>query len=135
MPRQVRKPCSQAGCPNTTPRGGPCDEHRRQRERQRKADGNAVYTQSAWQRVRKRFLYHNPWCSLCARQATVADHWPVSRRDLVAQGVADPDSHRNLRPLCKACHDRETARLQPGGFIAERSKPVIKIFRDSDPGG
>ncbi|MFD6127658.1 HNH endonuclease, partial [Streptomyces hydrogenans] len=57
---------------------------------------------------------------LCTKPATVADHFPESRRSLVARGVSDPDAWSRLRPLCTSCHSRETAKHQPGGFAAER---------------
>lgn len=50
--------------------------------------------------------------------ATVADHHPTSRRELLTQGVTDPDADHRLRPLCTTCHNRETARNQPGGWNA-----------------
>ncbi|WP_439679604.1 hypothetical protein [Embleya sp. MST-111070] len=34
--------------------------------------------------------------------------------------MTDPDAWARLRPLCVRCHNRETARLQPGGWAAER---------------
>ncbi|MET7300727.1 hypothetical protein [Embleya sp. NPDC005575] len=69
--------------------------------------------------MRRAYLYANPWCALCSAAATVADHFPLSRRVLVDQGVADPDAPERLRPLCVRCHNRETARHQPGGWAAE----------------
>lgn len=118
MPRRPRVPCTVPGCPETTPRGGRCEEHARQDATRRDAQG--AYKRTAWQRARRAFLYANPWCVLCGRTAQVADHHPVSRRDLVAQGEAKPDAPKHLRPLCTRCHNKETARLQPGGFAAER---------------
>lgn len=73
-----------------------------------------------WQRTRRAYLYANPWCVLCAAPAVVADHHPIGRRQLIDQGVTDPDAPERLRPLCVRCHNRETARLQPGGWAAER---------------
>lgn len=81
---------------------------------------------TAWQRARRAFLYAHPWCVLCGRAANVADHHPVSRRDLVARGEAKPDAPRHLRPLCTLCHNKETARLQPGGFAAERQAVAVQ---------
>ncbi|AHH98316.1 hypothetical protein KALB_4954 [Kutzneria albida DSM 43870] len=43
----------------------------------------------------------------------VADHYPKSRRELVAAG-ADPNDPQHGRGLCVACHNAQTARLQPG---------------------
>jgi 5-methylcytosine-specific restriction protein A len=44
-----------------------------------------------------------------------ADHWPLSRRELVEQGL-DPDDPKHGRGLCTSCHSRSTAREQPGGW-------------------
>jgi 5-methylcytosine-specific restriction protein A len=57
-------------------------------------------------------------CVLCgAALATVADHWPRSRRQLVAAGL-DADDPQYGRGLCASCHGTETANNpdQAGGF-------------------
>lgn len=69
-----------------------------------------------WRRRRRRYLRTHPDCCLCDEPATVPDHWPRSRRELVIAGVKDPDVDEFLRPLCIHCHNRETARNQPGGW-------------------
>jgi 5-methylcytosine-specific restriction protein A len=51
--------------------------------------------------------------------STVADHWPLSRRELEDQGL-DPNDPQHGRGLCKHCHDMETARNQPGGWLLGR---------------
>jgi 5-methylcytosine-specific restriction protein A len=47
--------------------------------------------------------------------STVADHWPVDRRELVARGM-NPDDPSGGRGLCASCHGKETAIHQPGGW-------------------
>jgi len=66
---------------------------------------------------RRSVLTRDPVCVTpgCHAPATVADHWPLSRRDLEAQGL-DPDDPRHGRGLCANCHNRSTARTQPGGW-------------------
>ncbi|GAA2781331.1 hypothetical protein GCM10019017_27820 [Streptomyces showdoensis] len=118
MPRRPRPPCSVPGCPELTARGGRCAAHQREADKDRASRGGAVYT-TRWQRIRRAYLYANPWCVLCGGMANVADHFPLSRRELIARGEATPDAAKHLRPLCVACHNRETARNQPGGFAAE----------------
>jgi 5-methylcytosine-specific restriction protein A len=49
--------------------------------------------------------------------ATVADHYPLSRKELIDAGL-DPNDPQHGRGLCKPCHDRETAQNQPGGWNA-----------------
>lgn len=122
MPRKPRPPCSVPGCPELTT-GGRCEAHRREAEQQRGTSNERGYT-TRWQRTRKAYLYRNPWCLLCGRMATVADHFPLSRRELVAQGFAEPDAFNRLRPLCTQCHNRETAKRQPGGWAAANAKPI-----------
>ncbi len=121
MPRKPLTPCSQPGCPELTS-GGPCEAHKAQREAQREERGTSARG-LRWVRRRKAYIYSNPWCLLCGRAATVADHYPLSRKQLVAKGVADPDAFAHLRPLCVPCHNRETAKHQPGGWASERQKP------------
>lgn len=123
MPRRPRPPCSVPGCPEVTARGGRCEVHRREAEQQRGTAAERGYD-TRWQRIRRAYLYRNPWCLLCGRTATVADHFPLSRRQLVAQGVADPDAPNRLRPLCATCHNRETAKRQPGGWASANAKPI-----------
>jgi len=71
-----------------------------------------------WQRIRRRFLRANPICALCPNPSQVPDHYPRSRRELLEQGVTDPDEPQYLRPLCTSCHNKETAKHQPGGWAA-----------------
>ncbi|MEU4570849.1 hypothetical protein [Micromonospora sp. NPDC023956] len=114
--RRALKVCSQPGCPDLTDTGR-CTDHRRQAEQARGTSSQRGYG-SRWARRRADYLRRNPTCALDGERATVADHWPVSRRDLVAQGVTDPDADHRLRPLCAPCHGRQTAEHQPGGFNA-----------------
>lgn len=122
MPRKPRPPCSVPGCPELTT-GGRCAKHQREAEQQRGTSAERGYT-TLWQRVRKAYLYRNPWCLLCGRMASVADHFPLSRRQLVERGVSDPDAAHRLRPLCTQCHNRETTKRQPGGWAATTVKPI-----------
>lgn len=73
-----------------------------------------------WRRLRLQYLAAHPLCLFCAdadrvEAATVVDHIvPIADR---------PDLRldwSNLRPLCKPCHDRHTAREQAFGGKASR---------------
>lgn len=86
---------------------------------QRETPGTSPYGRR-WPNIHRRYLYANPWCVLCSKTATVADHFPESRRSLVTRGVSDPDALSRLCPLCTSCHNKETAKHQPGGWAAER---------------
>ncbi|WP_436979159.1 hypothetical protein [Streptomyces sp. enrichment culture] len=52
-----------------------------------------------WPRKRESFLYTNAWCVLCGQPSKVADHYLLSRKELVKRGVADPNAHEYLRAL------------------------------------
>lgn len=65
--------------------------------------------------MRATFLAAHPTCIDCGAPSTEADHDPISRRDLVAMGDPDPDAWHHLKPRCKPCHARRTARVD-GGF-------------------
>ena len=121
MPRKPRPPCSVPGCPELTT-GGRCPAHEKEANALRVTPGTSAYGRR-WPLIRKRYLYAHPWCVLCSRTATVADHFPLSRRQLLARGVVNPDAFGHLRPLCTSCHNRETAKHQPGGWAAERVQP------------
>jgi 5-methylcytosine-specific restriction protein A len=108
--------CPTARCPNLTD-GGRCVDCRAKASRLRGSASSRGYG-TAWARRRRAYLVRHPICTLCPRQATVADHHPISRRDLVDAGVPDPDADHRLRPLCTPCHASETARNQPGGWNA-----------------
>jgi 5-methylcytosine-specific restriction protein A len=115
------KVCSQPGCPEFTT-GGRCAEHRRQAERRRGSASQRGYGQQHRQRFRRGVLDRDPVCVLCKQApATVADHWPKSRRQLAAEGL-DPNDPRNGRGLCASCHGRATATNpeQAGGWNAEQ---------------
>lgn len=72
------------------------------------------------QRFRAGVLEKDPLCVICLdwglhTPATVADHWPLSRRQLVKRGL-DPNDPQYGRGLCEPCHGRETQTHQPGGW-------------------
>lgn len=75
-----------------------------------------------WQRRRRRYLAAHPVCALCPAPSTVADHYPRSRKQLLAAGLTDPDHDAYLRPLCTHHHNVETAKHQPGGFAVKGSR-------------
>lgn len=81
-----------------------------------------------WRRRRKRYLRDHPTCCLCGDPSEVPDHHPLSREQLLEQGVDNPDADEYLRPLCTPCHNKETAKHQPGGWAAAppRRRPPEK---------
>lgn len=117
MPKAMRV-CSTPGCPELTA-DGRCDRHRTAADRARGTSAQRGYNSKQWRAARRAVLRRNPVCVICHVQAaTVADHHPVGRRDLVALGVTDPDAPFRMRGLCGPCHGTETANnpAQAGGW-------------------
>jgi 5-methylcytosine-specific restriction enzyme A len=117
MPK-AKQVCSQPGCPMLC-EGGRCDAHAKAADRARGTAAERGYAGKAWRHARRTVLRRDPVCVVChVQQATVSDHYPVSRRDLVALGVSDPDAPFRMRGLCAPCHSRATANdpAQAGGW-------------------
>lgn len=118
--------CPALGCPTLTT-GGRCDIHARSADRRRGTARERGYRGAHVTRFRPAVLRRDPMCvctdeahghgPACLIQSTVADHHPLSRRELVARGL-DPNDPRHGRGLCKPCHDRHTSTAQPGGWNA-----------------
>ena len=85
---------------------------RKQCPRHRPKDDRASASQrgygAVWRRNRTRFLAAFPDCVDCGDQATVPDHDPVTRAELVRRGDPDPDGWHHLQPRCAPCHGRKT---------------------------
>ncbi|KOG33419.1 phage holin [Streptomyces resistomycificus] len=110
--------CTESGCPEYTD-GGRCPEHQRKAERKRGSAARRGYSTEHNNRFRAGVLARDPLCVRCRQApATEADHWPLSRRELIAQGLDANDPARG-RGLCKPCHSRETAINQPGGAATQ----------------
>lgn len=126
MPRALRV-CPVPGCPELTS-GGRCEGHTRQAEDRRGSARARGYGRAHTNRFRPGVLRRDPLCvctdeghghhGQCLAASTVADHHPLSRRELVAARM-DPNDPANGRGLCKGCHDRSTAVHQPGGWNAQ----------------
>jgi hypothetical protein len=113
VPQRPAVPCTTPGCPGRTITGGRCARCLA-RVPPRPSAAERGYG-ATWRYVtRPEFLARHPTCALCSQPATVPDHYPRSRRQLVRAGVPDPDAERFLRPLCDEHHRVETARRQPG---------------------
>lgn len=109
--------CNVPNCPTLFKgTGGRCPEHSKQARRARV--GNDVYSSSGHRDFRTAVLQREPVCSRCRNaRATVADHYPYSRRELVDAGL-NPNDPQYGRGLCHQCHSIETAKHQPGGWNA-----------------
>ncbi|RPE27300.1 holin [Kitasatospora cineracea] len=117
MPRRALTVCNIPGCPEFTDKGR-CEDHRREAEQRRGTARQRGYGTTHTRRFRAAVLARDPQCTLCGQAPSVhADHHPLSRRELAAQGL-DPDDPAHGRGLCHSCHSRETAQHQPGGWHA-----------------
>lgn len=104
-----------AGCSTPTP-SGRCPTCKAKADRARGTAAERGYRSAGHRRFRELVLQRDPICVACQlAPSTVADHWPLSRRELVAQQL-DADDPARGRGVCKRCHDRSTARHQPGGW-------------------
>ena len=114
--------------------------HQREADKRRGTAAQRGYTGKRWESARTACLtgrchcvgecHHGPLCTCetqghghdgrCTALAAVADHYPRSRRELVAAGVRNPDAVEHLRSLCASCHGKETAAspAQRGGWNA-----------------
>lgn len=119
MPR-ANKLCSR--CPTVVSRGvGMCSECKRKAEQARGSSHARGYDQVHQATFREGVLARHPLCQAdgCTERSTDADHWPLSRRELVDLGL-DPNDPQHGRGLCHSHHSQETAKHQPGGWNATR---------------
>jgi len=117
--------CNIPGCPNVFDgTGGRCPAHQRQARRQRSQTGNSVYASVGHRSFREAVLKRDPICQIpqCNERSTVADHYPLTRRVLVARGM-NPNDPNHGRGLCATHHNRHTAATSPGGWN-DRAQPV-----------
>lgn len=113
MPNIPRRPCLKCGEP-TRNRPAYCGEcgpsMRHQRDSARPSAALRGYDRK-WRSYRLRYLAKNPLCAECMRQngrateATVVDHIVPHKGDVKLFW-----DFKNHQPLCRAHHDRKTAR-------------------------
>lgn len=113
------KVCNVAGCPELfNGRGGRCPAHERQARAAR--TDNQVYSSQGHRTFRAAVLARDPICVICnLALATVADHYPLTRRQLVEQGL-NPNDPTHGRGSCANCHNKHTAQTSPGGWAANQ---------------
>lgn len=109
--------CNASGCPEIYEgTQGRCPTHRREARGRR--THNRVYSTPAHRAFRAAVITRDPICVACGVAfSTVADHYPRTRRDLVALGL-NPNDPQHGRGLCAPCHNKHTAQTSPGGFRA-----------------
>lgn len=129
MPRALRA-CPVSGCPELTS-GGRCPTHLKDSDQRRGTRQERGYGRAHETRFRRGVLLRDPLCvctdqghghgAQCLLQSSVADHWPLDRRELVARGL-DANNPERGRGLCKRCHDKHTSVTQPGGWHQPTSR-------------
>lgn len=114
MPRPPTT-CTHPGCLEVATDGhGRCTPHQRRAPDTRPGPRERGYGGAHETRFRPGVLRRDPWCVDPDHvhdqpvRATVADHHPRTRRELVLAGD-DPDDPRHGRGLCAPCHSRITA--------------------------
>lgn len=108
--RSVKKPCAVPSCPILVDVGiRYCDRHAAMRvwQRDTRSTTDRGYGH-AWRKIREHVLMTEPLCRTCAAAgrtvaATDVDH-------IVPKHMDGTDEIENLQPLCRACHNRKTAR-------------------------
>lgn len=120
------KVCSTTSCPTLVAKGR-CPKCIADSEARRGTASQRGYTSAGHQRFRTAVLRRNPLCVCedvghghgrpCTAPSTVADHHPLSRRELIEQKL-NPNSPSAGRGICKRCHDKATAQHQPGGWAS-----------------
>jgi 5-methylcytosine-specific restriction endonuclease McrA len=131
MPTLPGHICCHAGCSKKARPGETyCDtciakkaDETRAYDRDRNANDpvRRLYAAARWYNgTRLTVLKRDPICVVCDfRAATVADHFPMRARDIVAQfGVTEFYNPERSRGVCKSCHDKHTA--EEVGFIGSR---------------
>lgn len=119
MPRQRFRPCSSPGCAVLVV-SGRCAGCEAAAEAARGSAAARGYGSKHRRLFRQRVLARaNYLCVLrlpgCSDVASVADHWPLGRDELVLKGL-NPNDPQYGRALCASCHGRVTAVAQPGGW-------------------
>lgn len=140
MPVRPPAPCTYVGyppCPTLVRGGGRCPDHRTQARRDSdKARGNPAqrgYGKAHRERFRAGVLRADPYCTCtadhcstrhpaggpCPHPSTEADHWPISKRELILKGLDSNDPRYGVG-RCQGCHASLTARTssQRGGWNA-----------------
>lgn len=121
--------CSSPHCGTLHQGTGRCGDCQRAADRQRPR-GRNPYSTKGHKKFRALVLARDPLCvcqgdcgrhaSLCAKRATVADHHPYERQELIDLGW-DPNGAEHGRGLCAGCHSAKTARTRPGGWHANQA--------------
>lgn len=109
--RKPPSPCTRCGRPSIG--NGRCVKHNNQVDAQRPSSKDRGYASAGHRKFQTDVLSAAQHRCSCGAVATVADHYPHSRKELIAMGE-NPDDPRHGRALCATCHNRHTATTQSG---------------------
>jgi 5-methylcytosine-specific restriction protein A len=105
--QRAPRPCGKCG--KRVYRGGLCADCYKQADLRRGTSTQRGYGKRHRDVFRVGVLERDPICVACGEEpATVADHYPFTRRQLVTAGL-DPNDPIHGRGLCESCHNRHTA--------------------------
>ena len=116
MPQAPLRPCPHVGCKELT-RGGRCDKHKREQQRQHEGTEERLadqrfYNGTRWRKLREVKLGRDPLCQECKRQGRTKlaqeVHHLIPRKRMPEMAYV----MSNLESLCTPCHSKETAKEQ-----------------------
>jgi 5-methylcytosine-specific restriction protein A len=112
--------CSVPGCPTiyngTTTR---CPTHQQEANETHWANTRDYNTPGHRTQFRPAVLKRDPICVICHKApSTVADHHPLTRRELLAVGK-NPNDPQYGRGLCTTCDHRQSGQRQTNRFGTE----------------
>lgn len=112
MPQSPPRPCSKCGQPVI--RSGLCQRHYTQADRARGTSTARGYDRAHRDEFRAPVLEAaNYQCAICGDRANQADHYPRTRKQLIADGE-NPNDPKHGRALCARHHHQYTASYAPG---------------------
>jgi 5-methylcytosine-specific restriction protein A len=95
-------------CRKTNGRCDRCDRGKRARDT-RKSAAERGYDWT-WQKFRKVYLSEHPLCSDCETEGRVGAATDIHHKQKLRDRPELKYEEENLMALCKACHDKRTAR-------------------------
>ncbi|MGB9780631.1 HNH endonuclease signature motif containing protein [Caldanaerobacter sp.] len=116
MPYKPKKPCVYPGCSELVDVGKTyCDRHEAERRKQYYINDNRPSARrrgydETWEKLRKMYLAEHPLCEDCLENGI---YTPATEVHHIKKVKDNPELRldiNNLRALCKACHNRRTAR-------------------------
>ena len=106
----IVKLCTYPGCSCLVSNGARCPRHKAVKkqiftQRTKSREYHNLYESARWRQLRKGFLKKNPFCFVCGKEATIADHITPHRGNIELFYNED-----NLQPMCWSCHSAKTLR-------------------------